>query len=167
MFSKDKNEALIKSITEREKLLPKEINIYFVISFCIGLLSVYFTAEGAYSYAKTITDPKLDISLLYYIIFWVLILLIVLRNVVLETVATYAKANAKTVKDNIRNTIFNKPSDNLNPLRLTLGISITLIFLAGDYSFIKDSIGNFKDNTSLEIIQKDRNLIMQDNLITK
>ena len=80
MLSKDKNSALIRSIGERDRLLPKEINIYFVISFFIGLLSVYFTTEGTYSYALTITDPKSDISLLYYIIFFVLMLLIILDS---------------------------------------------------------------------------------------
>ena len=36
MFLKTKNQVLISSINERDKLLPKEVSIYFWISLVIG-----------------------------------------------------------------------------------------------------------------------------------
>ena len=157
MFFKTKNQVLISSINERDKLLPKEISIYFWISLLIGTISVYFTTEGAYEYAVKITKEGIDISFAYYVIFIVLIMMITLRNVVLETVATYTK-EGKNTKEKVANVLLNNNTDNLNPIRLLVGVSITIVFFMGDYSYIKTAIKNYKENTTKQVVTSDREL---------
>ena len=166
MFFKTKNQVLISSINERDKLLPKEVSIYFWVSLAVGMISVFLTTEGAYDYAVKITKQGTDISLAYYVIFVILVMMIILRNVVLETVATYTK-EGKNTKEKVANVLLNNNTDNLNPIRLLVGISITAIFFMGDYSYIKTITNNFKDNETKQVVKNDRELDYLDKKIKK
>ncbi len=158
IFPKKKRvQVLVDSIDERDALLPKEIALYSILSVFTGLLSVYLTTEGTYNLILEFQSEDSIPFFTYYFIFFLLLFLISIRNVVLEIVATHTKSS-KNITEAVKNTLLNRNSSNAIGQRLFVGIIITIIFFIGDYFYIKNKIENFKNKTTTEIVKKDRKL---------